>query len=135
MEAQVFCCLEVRAVAPCRATLQSTGRFGNVPSLALQSAGSRVQWPGSWALGEPSAIPFFRTGDLGRLGPDGLEILGRIDSQVKVGGECSSLFPSSPCIRMQSDCSHFSTVRVYLLSLEVARKSMEATLLHALDMS
>ena len=38
--------------------------------------------------GRPGAR-IYRTGDLGRRGPDGtLECLGRIDSQVKVRGFC-----------------------------------------------
>eukprot|EP00966_Prymnesium_polylepis_P159352 3682925-Prymnesium_polylepis.1 len=50
------------------------GYYGN----ELQTARQFVRHDGEW---------LFRTGDLGRLRPDGnLEILGREDSQVKVNG-------------------------------------------------
>ncbi len=88
---QTCSCIEAKSLRTCRAISQSDGPFGTVPTLVLQSAGSRVQWPGSWTSDNSHSIPFFRTGDLGRLGPNGLDILGRIDSQVKVGGEFSLL--------------------------------------------
>ena len=62
-----------------------------MPSSVLRSAGSHVLWAASFAWNRSCSIPFFRTGDLGRLGPSGLEIVGRIDNEVKVGGVCSSL--------------------------------------------
>ena len=79
--------LDVLALS--RPSTQEDGRFGSTPSLVLQSAGSRVQWGASFAWEMPCSVPFFRTGDLGRLGPNGLEILGRMDNEVKIGGVCS----------------------------------------------
>ena len=76
--------------APCRVTSQTDGQFSEVPAHVLQSTGSRVLLQSSWAWGDTRSIPFFRTGDLGRLGPNGLDIFGRIDSQVKVGGVYTS---------------------------------------------
>ena len=37
--------------------------------------------------GLSSVWPFFRTGDLGRLSADGLELHGRMDEKVKISGD------------------------------------------------
>jgi len=79
----VLSVLKLLASMLCRASSPEDWRFGSIPCNLLHQAGNRVTMH-SCPRGQ--IWPFFRTGDLGRLGPNGLEIHGRIDNQVKVGG-------------------------------------------------
>ena len=73
----------------CRSTAEDW-RFGHVPEEVLVANQERVIWGlgcSSTKNGLCSVWPFFRTGDLGRLSANGLELQGRMDEKVKISGE------------------------------------------------
>lgn len=73
----------------CRSTAEDW-RFGHVPEEVLVANQERVIWGlgcSSAKNGLSTVWPFFRTGDLGRLSANGLELQGRMDEKVKISGE------------------------------------------------
>ena len=82
----------LRVPLGCRASGRGDSQFGSVPWKLLAGAGERVEW-GCCTCSQPQGAvwPFLRTGDLGRLTPHGLELHGRINSVVKIGGAHSAL--------------------------------------------
>jgi amino acid adenylation domain-containing protein len=65
-----------------------------------------IEWSYGWPLGTATGERLYRTGDLARFGPDGLiELLGRVDFQVKINGmrvelgEVEAVLRSHPGVR------------------------------------
>ena len=82
--------------APCRASAGEVKQFTSITRSELAAVKAGVLW--SQPIGMPGTDgrhgqdgqetwPVFRTGDLGRITKHGLELLGRTDNEVKIGGE------------------------------------------------
>jgi hypothetical protein len=72
------------------------GRFFNIPEQELRLAGQHMLWGSCGqeiftehmpeAQDQKELVSVFKTGDLGTITPDGLELRGRLDLQAKIGG-------------------------------------------------
>ncbi|EIE25078.1 acetyl-CoA synthetase-like protein [Coccomyxa subellipsoidea C-169] len=73
---------------------QTRRRFASMQTEQLRAASAEILWGeetseescSAVANSQPSSQKIFRTGDLGLITPHGLEIRGRLDLQVKIGG-------------------------------------------------
>ena len=78
--------------ATCRASAEDVKRFTSVMRSELTAVKNGVLWgqqigtPGTGGRHGQETWPVFRTGDLGRITKHGLELLGRTDNEVKIGG-------------------------------------------------